>query len=146
MWLIIPCTWPFNVTLLFLYILLLIARRKFATCCATITFFSLYRFHFRFQFQNPLKMESTSNSNNVGSKYANFRVLYLLVQLIGCTLLILMLCWVFIYLGGLSWSSTPSIQFNWHPLLMTLGMIYLYGNCKTHIQTCRISCFKKKKD
>lgn len=45
-----------------------------------------------------------------------------------------MFCWVFIYLGGLSWSSTPEIQFNWHPLLMTIGMIYLYGNCKALLE------------
>jgi len=35
---------------------------------------------------------------------------------------------VFVFLGGVSWSSTPNIQFNWHPLLMTIAMIYLYGN------------------
>ncbi|XP_055316726.1 transmembrane ascorbate-dependent reductase CYB561 [Sitodiplosis mosellana] len=73
-------------------------------------------------------MESTSTNNQSGRTYADFRVLYLVLQLIGCTLLILMLCWVFVYLGGLSWSSQPRIQFNWHPLLMTLGMVYLYGN------------------
>lgn len=65
-------------------------------------------------------------------KLANFRVLYLVAQLVGITLIILMLSWIFIYLGGLSWSSTPGIQFNWHPLLMTIGMIYLYGNSKCH--------------
>jgi len=72
-------------------------------------------------------MESTSDAR-AGNKYADFRLLYLILQLIGCTLIILMFCWVFIYLDGLSWSATPKIQFNWHPLLMTIGMIYLYGN------------------
>ncbi|XP_031623209.1 cytochrome b561 [Contarinia nasturtii] len=72
-------------------------------------------------------MESTSDART-GNKYANFHLMYLILQLIGFTLMILMFCWVFIYLGGLSWSATPNIQFNWHPLLMTIGMIYLYGN------------------
>lgn len=60
-----------------------------------------------------------------------FNLIYIILQLIGLTIIILMASWVFGYLGGLSWSSTPSIQFNWHPLLMSIGMIYLYGNCKS---------------
>lgn len=82
-------------------------------------------------------MESNApNSPNVnnGIKYGEFRLLYLVLQLIGVTLVILMFSWVFCYLGGLSWSATPKIQFNWHPLLMTIGMIYLYGNCTNFIQ------------
>lgn len=63
-------------------------------------------------------------------KLANFRLLYLILQMIGITIIILMFSWVFIFLGGVSWSATPGTQFNWHPLLMTIGMIYLYGNCK----------------
>merc|ERR1711988_1835314 len=36
--------------------------------------------------------------------------------------------WTGHYLGGFAWRSNPSLQFNWHPFLMNLGMIYLYGN------------------
>ena len=36
--------------------------------------------------------------------------------------------WTGHHLGGFSWQSNPSLEFNWHPLLMILGMIYLYGN------------------
>ena len=36
--------------------------------------------------------------------------------------------WTGHHLGGFSWQSNPNLEFNWHPLLMTLGMIYLYGN------------------
>jgi len=31
-------------------------------------------------------------------------------------------------MGGLGGTSNPQIEFNWHPLLMTIGLIYLYGN------------------
>ena len=36
--------------------------------------------------------------------------------------------WTGHHLGGFSWQSNPNLEFNWHPLLMILGMIYLYGN------------------
>lgn len=63
-------------------------------------------------------------------KLVNFRLLYLILQMVGVTIIVLMASWIFIYLNGLAWSSAPSIQFNWHPLLMCIAMIYLYGNCE----------------
>lgn len=62
------------------------------------------------------------------SSLGNFRVLYLVTQLIGGTLVILMGCWISIHLGNFGWRSDPKLEFNWHPLLMTIGLIYLYGN------------------
>lgn len=59
--------------------------------------------------------------------FINFRILYLVTQMVGCTLIILMGSWISLYLGGVGWSD-PKYEFNWHPLLMTIGMIYLYGN------------------
>lgn len=58
-----------------------------------------------------------------------FRLLHTIVQLIGITIVILMASWISIYLGGVG-LTTPSLEFNWHPLLMVIGMIFLYGNCK----------------
>lgn len=61
-------------------------------------------------------------------RLVNFRILYMVLQLIGITIIILMFSWVFFFLDGVDF-STPHLVFNWHPLLMTIGMIYLYGNC-----------------
>uniref|UniRef100_A0A1B0CGU1 Cytochrome b561 domain-containing protein n=1 Tax=Lutzomyia longipalpis TaxID=7200 RepID=A0A1B0CGU1_LUTLO len=61
-------------------------------------------------------------------RLGNFRVLYLLTVLIGVVLLTLVGGWIGSHLNGLAWQSNPSVQFNWHPLLMTFGMIFLYGN------------------
>ena len=60
----------------------------------------------------------------------NFKVLYLVTQLVGATLVVLMISWIKIHLGGFGGSTDPKLEFNWHPLLMTFGMIFLYGNCK----------------
>lgn len=60
----------------------------------------------------------------------NFRLFYLVAHVISIIIFVLVASWIGIHLGGLAWSSNPAIQFNWHPLLMTLGMVILYGNCK----------------
>ena len=41
---------------------------------------------------------------------------------------VLMGIWTGHHLGGFAWQKNPGLEFNWHPLLMTIGMIYLYGN------------------
>ena len=33
-----------------------------------------------------------------------------------------------LYRGGFAWQDKPQYEFNWHPLLMTIGLIFLYGN------------------
>lgn len=64
-------------------------------------------------------------------RLVNFRLLYLVTQLIGVVLVILMLAWIFLHLNGLNYNyDTPSIMFNWHPLCMVFGMVFLYGNCE----------------
>lgn len=59
-----------------------------------------------------------------------FNVLFGVTQVIGGLLCVLVLIWNVKYRNGFSWSSDPAAQFNWHPLLMTIGMVYLYANCK----------------
>lgn len=64
-------------------------------------------------------------------RLVNFRLLYLVAQLIGVVLIILTLSWILLHLNGLSYDySTPSLIFNWHPLMMVIGMVFLYGNCE----------------
>lgn len=62
------------------------------------------------------------------SKYGWFRFGLLLLQMIGDAIIILLFCWVFIYMKGLDFKN-PTL-FNWHPILMTIGMIYFNGHCK----------------
>ncbi|XP_062550116.1 transmembrane ascorbate-dependent reductase CYB561-like [Armigeres subalbatus] len=61
------------------------------------------------------------------SSYNNFNIIYWITQLVGLAVVIMTGCWVGVHQGGVAWNEQPSIQFNWHSLLMTIGLIYLYG-------------------
>lgn len=66
----------------------------------------------------------------------NFRIIYMIQHMVGVTIIILMCAWVSLFLGGFG-TSHPSIEFNWHPVLMTIGMVYMYGNCKYWVPALR---------
>ncbi|XP_073840134.1 plasma membrane ascorbate-dependent reductase CYBRD1 isoform X2 [Musca autumnalis] len=68
------------------------------------------------------------NKMDTDPAMANFKVLYVLTQLFGLTMIVLMGSWVGVHMGGLAGSDNPALEFNWHPLLMTIGLIFLYGN------------------
>lgn len=59
----------------------------------------------------------------------NFRIIYMVQHMVGVTIVILMCAWVTLFLGGFGYSQ-PQLEFNWHPVLMTVGMVYMYGNCE----------------
>ncbi|KAJ6642444.1 Plasma membrane ascorbate-dependent reductase CYBRD1 [Pseudolycoriella hygida] len=90
-----------------------------------------------------LKMEPIGDTTQ-GQRLINFRIFYLITQMVGITIIILMAAWISIYLGGFGWSA-PAIEFNWHPLLMTIGMIYLFGNSITLYRSFRYARKKNLK-
>merc|ERR1712154_1552 len=54
---------------------------------------------------------------------------FLLVEVIGLLAVIMTIYWVNQFKGGVVWGFTDmGIAFNWHPILMTLSLIFLYGN------------------
>lgn len=65
-----------------------------------------------------------------------FSFLFGLTEMIGALAAILVTVWVGHFRNGFSWRSDPALEFNWHPVLMTISMIYLYGNCKYYFYTC----------
>jgi cytochrome b-561 len=63
-------------------------------------------------------------------KARNYRSLYSVTTALGVGMLVLVLTWLLRYRGGFAWSSDPQHQFNWHPLLMTSGLLFIYAQCK----------------
>ena len=69
-----------------------------------------------------------------------FGPLYVVAQASGFVAVVLTGVWMGHFRGGFAWASNPAVQFNWHPLLMVLSMVYLYGNGKSEI-IIEIMCF-----
>lgn len=61
-------------------------------------------------------------------RFGGFKPIFITTQIVGIVTIVLTGLFTGYYWGGFAWRSDPGLQFNWHPLLMTIGMIYLYGN------------------
>ncbi|XP_040078266.1 uncharacterized protein LOC8050666 isoform X2 [Ixodes scapularis] len=57
-----------------------------------------------------------------------FTLGYSLVQVLGLTAVLLVTIWASNFMGGFSGPSNPKLEFNYHPVFMVLGMVFLYGN------------------
>lgn len=55
-----------------------------------------------------------------------FRLLYGIATGLGATLVTLVLIWSQHFRKGFGWID-PALEFNWHPMLMILGLIFLYS-------------------
>ena len=53
-------------------------------------------------------------------------------QVTGIAAVVLMGIWMIHYRKGFAWQDDPSHEFNWHPFLMTIGLVFLYGNGIKH--------------
>ena len=60
------------------------------------------------------------------STFVKHAVLSIQVLLVAAT--VMMGVWMGVYGAGFDWSGTPKEQFSYHPLLMFIGLIFLYGN------------------
>lgn len=74
-------------------------------------------------------MDEIGSSTSSLNRIINFKVLFMVTQFIGAAIIVLTIFLVYTALGGVGWTDL-NLRFNLHPLLMTVGMVFLYGNCK----------------
>ncbi|KAL1464970.1 hypothetical protein WDU94_004568 [Cyamophila willieti] len=67
-------------------------------------------------------------ANNQIEDLRGFNAIYYFSQAVGAAIVVLVSLWTIHHRGGFAWRSDPAHEFNWHPLLMTIGMVYLGGN------------------
>ncbi|XP_006624794.1 cytochrome b reductase 1-like isoform X1 [Apis dorsata] len=82
--------------------------------------------NYPYQYQICLDMEQIEERSS--ENLEGFKPLTILMQIIGATLIILVIIWCGNYRGGFAWNSNPELEFNWHPLLMVVGFVFLYAN------------------
>ncbi|CAK9291176.1 unnamed protein product [Gordionus sp. m RMFG-2023] len=74
--------------------------------------------------ENGNYLASQESSNNSPTlKYFNF--FFLSSQILGVLAVIITGAWISKFKGGLAWQSDPSKEFNYHPLFMVIGFIFL---------------------
>ena len=61
------------------------------------------------------------------ANYKKFTLALGVFEACGAVSVILTVIWLNAYLGGFSWSDESKV-FNYHPLFMLMGMVFLYGN------------------
>ena len=67
-------------------------------------------------------------SHHDPQSYRKFTMGIIFTQVIGLLMIIMVGCWMGNYRGGYGWDI--STVFNYHPLFMTISMIFLYGDGK----------------
>lgn len=76
-------------------------------------------------------MEKYDSIPSLGEQQSSMKVftfLVVLAQVFGLTAVVLVAVWMGHFRQGFAWHDDVSKEFNYHPLFMIIGMVFLYGN------------------
>ncbi|XP_012942274.1 cytochrome b561 [Aplysia californica] len=68
----------------------------------------------------------SNQASSADMRYFNWLVL--VVQVLGVVSVVITAVWMGHYQGGFAWQSDPAREFNYHPLFMIIGMVFLYAD------------------
>jgi len=75
-----------------------------------------------------MEYESSARNDGLGmANVGNFFAGFIVSQVLGLFIIVLVSVWISKYLGGIGF-TTDSQLFNFHPLFMTLGMVFIFGD------------------
>ncbi|KAK3758106.1 hypothetical protein RRG08_006681 [Elysia crispata] len=57
-----------------------------------------------------------------------FPLLVVLAELLGIGVCVMMGTWFGNFQGSYAWREQPKVEFNYHPLFLSIGLLFLYGN------------------
>ncbi len=60
----------------------------------------------------------------------SFWIWFIVANVLGLTSIALLSNFLQDYNGGFAWSDKPLKEFNWHPILMFTGLVFLNANGK----------------
>ena len=67
------------------------------------------------------------NIDEDDSALFNFYMLVGITETIGIVCVVLVIIWMSHYRGGFAWDGSGK-EFNYHPVFMVVGLVFLYGN------------------
>ena len=73
-------------------------------------------------------MDKYESIDNKATGTSFFTAWVILAQVFGLAAVIIVAVWMGQYNGGFAWQENPSKEFNYHPLFMIIGMVFLYGD------------------
>ena len=59
------------------------------------------------------------------------RLTFVWLQVLAAAIVAISIVWMTVYQGGFAWQENPKIQFNYHPVFLTVGLVVVAGEIKT---------------
>ena len=55
------------------------------------------------------------------------RLTFVCLQVLAGATVALVVVWMTVFQGGFAWQENPKIQFNYHPVFLTVGLVVIAG-------------------